>query len=74
MVSVVRIITAVAAFLLAVMGNAKQVYKSYGAYCNSSSTEVVFVNFPERDCKGELWNVTNPLNSCEFASLPIVGK
>ena len=60
--------------LVAAPAMAVPAYESYVAVCNSDSQSVHFINFPSHDCKGESWNVTNPLESCEGAELPIVHK
>ena len=64
--------SAVVLALLALGALATPAYKSYVAVCDSSSSSVTFVNYPEHHCAGTSWNVTNQLNTCVETELPIV--
>ena len=49
-------------------------YTSWIAQINAGGDSVTFINFPSHNCAGTSYNVTNPLNSCEVAELPIIDK
>ena len=66
-----RTVLLLVAALLAVAVAATE-YKSYVAHCDGSSSSVTFTNYPDKDCAGQSWTVTNQLNQCVQTELPIV--
>ena len=66
------IATVLALVVLAAAVSAKS-YTSWIAQMNGDSS-VTFINFPSHNCNGESYNVTDAVNSCEVAELPIVDK
>ena len=49
-------------------------YTSWIATLHDDGNSVTFINFPDHNCGGDSYNVTNPLNSCQVAELPIIDK
>lgn len=47
-------------------------YKSWIAVVTEDTPHIIFVNYPENDCKGMAWNLTNVMNGCFSAKLGFV--
>jgi hypothetical protein len=67
-----KILGAVAAIAMvatsAPLADIKPTSTNYGSYvviCDSSSSNVTFVNFPDQECKGAATTYVMPLNQCK---------
>ena len=49
-------------------------YTSWITTIDPEANTVTFVNFPSHNCEGSSYNVTDIMNKCQVAELPIVHK